>query len=294
LEYKSTQFCAHNSVVLEKCGGNIYDSESYFCQGSQLHSCGGQPHNPATHSCHEGQLYSCGNQPYAPATQFCYNSSKVGNFCGTRTETFDPDIYECKPSINANGIYLKTPVSYQGKSYEAVLIGEQVWFAENLNYEAEGSKCYAEGVANVSADSIAKNCDAYGRLYDWATANAVCPAGWHLPSNAEWDALFRFADGTNGTSSPYNSPTAGRYLKATSGWNSGGNGEDTYGFAALPGGSGYSGGSFYDVGNYGDWWSASEYYSDYAYYRYMGYGYEYASWNYDDKGYLFSVRCAQD
>jgi len=70
------------------------------------------------------------------------------------------------------------------------------------------------------------------------------------------------------------SNTEGRKLKATSGWNSGGNGTDQYGFSALPGGNGYSGGSFDVVGFSGLWWSANEYNSNNAYGRYMGYGYD--------------------
>jgi uncharacterized protein (TIGR02145 family) len=83
-------------------------------------------------------------------------------------------------------------------------------------------------------------------------------------------------------------------LKATSGWNSGGNGEDTYGFAALPGGYGSSGGYFRNVGHYGHWWSASESSSYYAYNRSMNYDLEGAYWYYIDKYDLFSVRCVKD
>ena len=194
-----------------------------------------------------------------------------------------------------------------GKTYETVVIGTQTWMAENLNYAVEGSKCYSNSSAN---------CDKYGRLYNWSTAmvfesscnsnycssqiqsphRGICPSGWHIPSNADWDKLYRFADGTSGTSSPYDSPSAGRYLKSTSGWNSGGNGTDQYGFSALPGGYGDSDGSFYNVGYNGYWWSANEYEdpSSYAYGRYMGYFRDYAYWGNYIKSYLRSVRCVQD
>jgi uncharacterized protein (TIGR02145 family) len=189
-------------------------------------------------------------------------------------------------------------------TYKTVKIGDQIWMAENLNHAAEGSVCY---------DYTATNCDTYGRLYDWATAMAgaassnaipsgvqgVCPSGWHIPSNAEWDELFRFADGTNGTSSPYDSETAGRYLKATNGWKDNGNGgEDSYGFAALPGGygssGGSSGGSFDYVGYDGYWWSSIEYNSSYAYNRRMFYYLDVAHWDDGDKSNLYSVRCLRD
>jgi uncharacterized protein (TIGR02145 family) len=126
----------------------------------------------------------------------------------------------------------------------------------------------------------------------------VCPKGWHLPGNAEWDKLYRYADGTSGTKSPYRSQTAGKYLKSKEGWNDFGgksdNGTDIYGFSALPGGFGSSGGNFYFVGNRGDWWSSTEGISGYAYYRVMDYYIEYAGWDYSGKYGLFSVRCVKD
>ena len=172
-----------------------------------------------------------------------------------------------------------------GKVYKTAKIGTQTWFAENLNYEAEGSKCY-----DNNPDNGAK----YGRLYNWETAMKVCPKGWHLPSNAEWDKLYRFVDGDTGTERLYRSKTAGKYLKAKSGWNEDGNGTDKYGFSALPGGIGDSDGNFDGVGSSGIWWSSSESNSDYAYDRYMSYDYEGAIWLNYGKSYLFSVRCLQD
>jgi uncharacterized protein (TIGR02145 family) len=90
------------------------------------------------------------------------------------------------------------------------------------------------------------------------------------------------------------SNTEGKHLKATSGWNSGGNGLDTYGFAALPGGNRNSGGSFGGVGYNGAWWTASEYDSGDAYNRYLDYLSEGAYYYGDFKSCLFSVRCLQD
>ncbi len=163
--------------------------------------------------------------------------------------------------------------SRDGQSYKTVVISNQTWMAENLNYNASGSKCY---------DNSSSNCDEYGRLYDWSTARNACPSGWHLPTDEEWTALTDYVGGDNGTK-----------LKATSGWYGNGNGTDNYGFSALPGGGGLSDGSFGYAG-VGCWWSSTERYSSLAYYRHMGYNYSGVGRDSNDKSNLFSVRCLQD
>jgi len=147
--------------------------------------------------------------------------------------------------------------------------------AENLNYNANDSKCY---------DNKEFNCATYGRLYNWETAMKVCPSGWHLPSKEEWQTLVDFVGGVK---------VAGKNLKAKSDWDKDGNGMDDFGFTALPGGYGSSDG-FGSVGSSGRWWSSSERSSHYAYYRSMHYSYESVDHIYDFKNYLQSVRCLQD
>jgi len=158
------------------------------------------------------------------------------------------------------------------KDYKTVKIGEQVWMAENLNFDCKGSVCY---------DNDPKNAEKYGRLYDWETAKKACPPGWHLPSKEEWDELVNFAGGEY---------AAGKELKANSGWNNNGKGTDKHGFSALPGGYSDSDGGFYYVGFYGYWWSADE--SIYG--LYMRYDLDNVVWDYDKKSNLFSVRCVKD
>jgi len=134
--------------------------------------------------------------------------------------------------------------SRDGKVYKKVTIGSQTWMAENLKYYCDGSKCPYNDPAYCT----------YGRLYNWYTAMEACPSGWHLPSNEEWWDLslhIEYSEGCRGCD--------GKHLKATSGWEkcgiSMGNGEDTYGFSALP-----ESPSIYscDV----SWWSSTRDYFD--------------------------------
>ena len=253
--------------------------------------CNKQIFNPSKEFCFGDTIYSkCGGREYDPlAYQYCYNDT---------VKTYDT-------------------ISYGGQTYKTVVIGSQTWFAENLN--AGTSACY---------NNEPSNCAAYGKLYDWSTAmgfqsicnsnfcssqiqsphKGICPEGWHIPSNADWDELYRYVDGTNGTSSPYNSPTAGKYLKAMSGWkycgpsDSGNTSlcEGAYGFSALPGGYGHLDGRLGLLEYSGYWWSASEYNqvcnnnNNCAYHRTMKYLSDSASWDYDSKLFLLSVRCIKN
>jgi uncharacterized protein (TIGR02145 family) len=166
--------------------------------------------------------------------------------------------------------------------YKMVKIGEQIWMAENLNFE-EGGLCYANDP---------DNCEIYGRLYNWETAMNVCPIGWHLPSGEEWDQLLHYVDGIDDDSSPYDSPSAGKYLKSADGWKDEGNGEDTYSFAALPGGfcDGYCDG----IGRGGRWWSTAQTSNTKAYRWSMDSSGEHSYFSNYGKEYFFSVRCIKD
>ena len=240
------------------------------------------------------------NSYYSAYSQYMYSNSDSaywGNYSksGLRSVRCVQD-YE-KHSGKGNNI----------SNYKTIAIGTQTWMAENFDYVVEGSKCFGNNPAE---------CNAYGSLYDWATAMAlpsscnssscasqiqsphrgICPSGWHIPSRDDWNKLSSYVQSNSGCSS-----CDARLLKAASGWSnkddgSSGNGTDQYGFSALPGGDGYSDGSLSNVGHYGYWWSANEYesISNLAYLRYMYYNYDSAYWGIYFKSNLFSVRCVQD
>jgi len=203
-------------------------------------------------------------------------SNSVGS-CSKNDLDFNKPIRDITASCGVNEIPI---IGYRSSSSsggsgscdigKSVTIGEQVWMAKNLNCQIAGSKCYTNSEAN---------CDKYGRLYDFETAKKACPTGWRLPTNEDWDKLYRYTDSTSGTESPYESETAGKYLKAQP-------------FVALLGGGTFEG-YFMGIGENGAWWSSSEYDSNNAYNRYIYDNDDIAYWWKDNKSDLLSVRCLQ-
>ncbi|MBR2271772.1 MAG: fibrobacter succinogenes major paralogous domain-containing protein [Fibrobacter sp.] len=203
------------------------------------------------------------------------------------------------PQGNAEGTLTD---SRDGQTYKIVTIGSQTWMAQNLNYETANSYCYSNN---------ASNCTKYGRLYTWAAAmdsagtwssngkgcgygntcsptypvRGVCPTGWHLPTQTEWNTLFTAVGGSS---------TAGTKLKSTTGWNGSGNGTDDYSFSALPAGLRSYNGSYYYEGNYAYFWSSTEYDNFSAFNMSLGYSGDDAYLDDNNKYVGYSVRCVKD
>lgn len=168
-----------------------------------------------------------------------------------------------------------------GQTYSTIVIGNQTWFAENLNYTTSNSWTYDDDPANG---------DVYGRLYTWDAALTACPSGWHLPSDAEWDILKDILGGYY---------VAGGKLKeaGTAHWNSPNTGAtNSSGFTALPGGIRLQDGAFIIHGESGYWWSSTEYIisGNNALIRTLGYGTEWMTTSNDRKTRGFSIRCLKD
>lgn len=159
--------------------------------------------------------------------------------------------------------------------YKTVQIGKQIWMAENLNIEIDGSSCY---------NNQLYNCEKYGRLYSWEAAKKIAEQieGWHLPTNDEWDELYKTL-GAKGNIH-LDSKNIGYELKVGS----------PSGFDALLGGYWNVGGSFEFLNIYAYFWSASAYASGQALYRRL------SEWTWrvkPHKGvhlYRFSVRLIKD
>lgn len=125
-----------------------------------------------------------------------------------------------------------------GSNYEIVRIGDQFWMAENLNYKMDSSWCY---------DNEEKNCQKFGRLYQWREAVRACPDGWNLPSFDDFFSLINYVDSVmTGKKNVLErectwacgqlSVSAAKYLKTQNEWRKSGNGIDLFGFSAKPAG----------------------------------------------------------
>ena len=170
------------------------------------------------------------------------------------------------------------PLEYQGYDYETVQIGEQCWFAENLRAEnySNGDSVLSsrtdsgwastnEGAAVVYGESetcenhspVIDACDPteslveYGRLYNGYAiidSRGLCPSEWGIPTDAQWQSIISLVGGAS---------VAGGALKADFGWNSGGNGNDSFGFGGEPGGDRNVNGECVEAGRDGDWWTST-------------------------------------
>jgi uncharacterized protein (TIGR02145 family) len=223
-------------------------------------------------------------------------------------------------SENSSG-YFDTPGegftdSRDGTSYATVWIGGKEWMAENLKYlpsvvgYATGSSSipyyyvYDYNGYSVSDAKTKNNYEFYGVLYNWTAAMEACPAGWHLPTDAEWSALESYLTTYKYSYDGIVSNKIAKSLATTDYWSihtgTGTVGNSDYpakrnvtGFSALPGGYRYNYGTFYDISKHGRWWSATDYANE-AYCRGMSYDLAHIGRYMYYKELGFSVRCIKD
>ncbi len=161
----------------------------------------------------------------------------------------------------------ETVTDIDGNVYHTVIIGTQVWMAENLK-----TTKYNDGVSipNVTDNKIWESLvnpaycwhnndmgfkTPYGALYNWYTVNTgkLAPKGWHVPTDDEWTKLINYLGGTN---------VAGGKLKeaGTSHWLSPNtSATNETGFTAIPNSSRSYAGTFFAIGNGAQWWNTTEY-----------------------------------
>jgi len=225
---------------------------------------------------------------------------------------------------------------------ETVTIGTQVWMTNNLNVDKfrngdpipqakTNEEWKAAGENKQPAwcyyDNDPANGAKYGKLYNWYAVNdarGLAPAGYHVPSDAEWTILENQLGSDAGTKMKSTSGWKGwetggsKTCPNCSDWNAeyrrkvpchvckdsrsvpsavvkhSGNGTNSSGFNGQAGGYRNPSGSFYSIGSCGIWWSSSEKNATYAWNRDLLFDRSDVGRNYLDKGNGLSVRCLRD
>lgn len=214
----------------------------------------------------------------------------------TGSATFE--ILHPKKSLTETGIVFSDPRmtdARDGASYAYSHAGGLDWMRENLHYAGTGA----------SYDGCAAADPVFGRFYTHEEALTACPAGWRLPTDAEWAALVSEAVGTPvapGDTFPTGSGSlmSKGYLNTEVLWEYWPEVSitDAVGFCALPVGYGTryenAGGKFEPFGSFAAFWTADAAGTDRAYYRYfnvrrpevyLGSG--------DTKSLALSIRCVK-
>ncbi len=196
-----------------------------------------------------------------------------------------------------------TVTDIDGNVYHTVTIGTQCWMLENLKVTHYRNGDSIPNVIDATAwsglstgaycnyNNDSNNATTYGRLYNWYAlddSRKIAPAGWHLPSDAEWTQLTDYLGGES---------VAGGKLKeiGTIHWNSPNIGAtNETGFTALPGGDRHYSGQFRYMKNYGYWWSSSESDTSNSLSRTLNFSFETIGRYSYPKVCGFSVRCIKD
>jgi len=194
-----------------------------------------------------------------------------------------------------------------GNTYKTIQIGSQTWMAENLR-----TTKYRNGtIIPQINDNIAWQNDInggwnfynnnsnnnypYGKLYNWyavANSNKICPEGWHIPTDNEWNILISGLSIAGGKLKSVGTKESGTGLWAAP--NSGAT--NSSGFSGLPGGNLYpfiGNGSYLSKGYFGFWWTPSGNPITNAC-RGLYFDSEVTTPNVDAKNSGYSVRCIKD
>lgn len=127
--------------------------------------------------------------------------------------------------------------SRDGQVYRTVVINGKTWFGDNLNFQTGNSFCYKDNE---------DNCAAYGRLYTWEAAQNACPAGFRLPTQSDFESLWKAAG------EDFN---AGYLIKTDYGWKGNTNGNDSLKFSAMAAGNRFDDGTYGNLEKFSFFWT---------------------------------------
>ncbi len=214
------------------------------------------------------------------------------------------------PDVHNVDISYSTMADQEGNIYKTVVIGEQEWMAENLNTSlfrngeeipddlsqsdwTSTSNLFQAACANYDNDPFVA-CP-MGKLYNWYAcfdSRGLCPVGWHVPSEAEWDTLSAYLGGDLAAGIKLKSTDPDSLYWITENYDAMGSNES--GFSAIPGGKRDENGLFESNGLVGYWWSSSANGTAVAVYRALTFMDDDLKRMEDLKRNGLSVRCIRD
>lgn len=265
----------------------------------------------------DGDYTNLTNKPSIPT-----NTSDLTNDSGFLTAEIDSsttnEIQELSVSTTKDTLFLSSgnyvlipgisdanypPIDFDGYLYDTVHIGTQIWFAENLKTthyndgtsipnetDATAWAALSTGAMSYYNNDSTQYDPVYGALYNGyaVETNKLCPAGWHVSTDAEWTALVNFLGDES---------VAGGKLKevGTAHWDSPNTGAtDEVGFTALPSGRRKEDGSFTNIKLTGLWWTGTANNTDEYYYINMSTNNSNLNSASDNKRKGYAVRCLRD
>jgi uncharacterized protein (TIGR02145 family) len=187
-------------------------------------------------------------------------------------------------------------ISYSGRLYHTVQIGNQCWLKENLDVgimiAGNQNQTNNSTIEKYCYSNDTTICKIYGGLYSWDEAmqygtsgtkvQGICPSGWHIPSSNDFYELKTVIN-NNGNS-----------IKAIGQGSRNQAGTDESGFSGLL--SGYRGqlGTFYNIGDYTNYWSSTQSDSTNVEVMWLGFDSKTVNQSNSNKTVGFSVRCIKD
>jgi uncharacterized protein (TIGR02145 family) len=193
-----------------------------------------------------------------------------------------------------------TMTDIDGNVYKTIQIGTQTWMAENLKTTRYNDgiairsdiSAWGMGIGAYTINNNTANNTTYGKLYNWYAVNTgkLAPAGWHVPTDAEWATLINYLGGGS---------VAGNKMKATTLWSPNTGATNSSGFTGLPAGGYYPDGwgNWYYSGIDGRFWSTSTHYTnviDRGWMCLILHNTSDVMINSNEKYYGYSVRCVRD
>ncbi|MFT3681265.1 MAG: fibrobacter succinogenes major paralogous domain-containing protein [Ferruginibacter sp.] len=258
----------------------IITTSSHLIIGNDSAQCGGAISNnyagPQITS--RGVVWSVNPNPTIGDSKTT-NGSDTGSFRSKLTGLLPNTTYYLRAyATNSNGTYYGNEMNFKtfDPATPAISVCNKTWMVKNLNVSTYRNGDVIPQVTNnqewvnlktgawcwYNNDSAAYAA-VYGKLYNWYAVNdprGLAPAGWHIPDDAEWNALADCLGGAD---------VAGGALKAagTSYWTEPNTGAtNTSGFTALPGGRNLAAGviGFDEIGISGHWWTTTDFNSSWG------------------------------